>query len=112
MKTNTNLRMLLTAFLFLPVFIFSQSTIYVAPSGSSSNSGSQLSSPTTLENAVSNLSSGGTIYMQGGTYNYSSRIVISSNGSSGSLKKVFAQNGTPVINFSSMSESSSNIKWY
>lgn len=106
MKTNA-LSGMLAVLLFLPLFLFSQSTIYVSPNGSSSNSGTQ-SSPTTLENAISNLSSGGTIYMEGGLYNYTSTIVISSNGSSGSLNNVFAYNGTPVINFSSLSESSSN----
>ena len=46
--------------------------------------------------------------MAGGTYSYSSSIVITNSGNSGSRTKVFADGGTPIISFAAMSENSSN----
>lgn len=99
---------LLSVVLFLSS-AYSQ-TLYVAPTGAAANDGT-LASPTTLESAITRIAAGGTIYMRGGTYNYSSTIVIArgNDGSSGNTKKIFAyQNEVPVLNFSAMSESSSN----
>jgi uncharacterized repeat protein (TIGR02543 family) len=89
---------------------FAQSTLYVAPGGSASNAGT-LSSPTTLEKAITTIAAGGTIYMRGGTYNYSASIVIQrgNDGSSGSTKKIFAYNSeVPVLNFSGQGVGTSN----
>jgi uncharacterized repeat protein (TIGR02543 family) len=89
---------------------FAQSTLYVAPTGSASNPGT-LASPTTLEKAITLVTSGGTIYMRGGTYNYSATIVIArgNDGSSGSTKKIFAYNSeVPVLNFSGQAVTTSN----
>ncbi|MFD1003649.1 carbohydrate-binding protein [Ohtaekwangia kribbensis] len=89
---------------------FAQSTLYVAPGGSASNAGT-ISSPTTLEKAITTIAAGGTIYMRGGTYNYSASIVIQrgNDGSSGSTKKIFAYNSeVPVLNFSGQSVGTSN----
>lgn len=89
---------------------FAQSTLYVAPNGTASNAGT-LASPTTLERAITLVSSGGTIFMRGGTYTYSASIVIArgNNGSSGSTKKIFAYNSeVPVLSFSGQAVSSSN----
>ena len=88
--------------------ITAQSVLYVSPSGSDNNAGTNPSSPTTFTNAVNSVSSGGTIYMAGGTYSYSSSIVITNSGNSGSRTKVFADGGTPIISFAAMSENSSN----
>ncbi len=56
-------------FLFGLLFIFFNSyarqTLYVAPNGSASNSGSSISAPTTLQNAIATVGAGGTIYMRG-----------------------------------------------
>ncbi|QQY81127.1 T9SS type A sorting domain-containing protein [Tamlana sp. s12] len=83
------------------------SAIYVANNGSASNSGS-INSPKTFESALSSVSSGGTIYVKGGKYNFSSTIVITKNGSSSSKIKVFGYDGMPVLSFAAQSESSSN----
>src|SRR5690242_10377730 len=68
--------------------------LYVAPGASASAPGTQ-SSPTTLANAVTKISAGGTIYMRGGTYNLSSPIEIQAgnSGNSGALKEISAYPG-------------------
>lgn len=85
-------------------------TQYVSPSGTDSAAGTQ-SAPTTLTTAISRIASGGTIYLRGGTYNYSSTITIpvGNNGTSSARTTLSAYPGeTPVLNFSAQSESSSN----
>ena len=99
---------LLFAVLVTPLFSLSQ--IYVSPTGSAGNPGT-LASPTTLQNAITIVQPGQTIYMRGGTYNYSATILIAStnNGSSGSLKSVVAYNGEiPVLDFSGQSLADGN----
>jgi hypothetical protein len=86
------------------------STLYVSPSGSDSAAGTQ-SAPTTLTSAISRIAPGGTIYMRGGTYTYSSTITIpqGNNGTSSARTTLSAYSGEkPVLNFSAQSESSSN----
>jgi len=73
---------------------------YVSPSGSDSNSGTINSPWFTLEKAWKTVAGPGvTIYMRGGTYNYSSsQNLTGKNGSSGNLIKVWAYPGEkPVI---------------
>lgn len=85
-------------------------TQYVSPSGTDSAAGTQ-SAPTTLATAISRIAPGGTIYVRGGTYNYSSTITIpaGSNGTSSGRTTLTAYSGEkPVLNFSAQSESSSN----
>ncbi|MFE2065970.1 right-handed parallel beta-helix repeat-containing protein [Streptomyces sp. NPDC059467] len=84
--------------------------LYVSPSGTDSAAGTQ-SAPTTLTSAISRIAAGGTIYLRGGTYAYSSTVTIpaGSNGTSGALTTLSAYPGeTPVLDFSAQSESSSN----
>ncbi|MFG2955769.1 right-handed parallel beta-helix repeat-containing protein [Streptomyces sp. NPDC048291] len=84
--------------------------LYVSPSGTDSAAGTQ-SAPTTLTSAISRIAAGGTIYLRGGTYAYSSTVTIpaGSNGSSGALTTLSAYPGeSPVLDFSAQSESSSN----
>ncbi|MER7837390.1 right-handed parallel beta-helix repeat-containing protein [Streptomyces sp. NPDC096040] len=84
--------------------------LYVSPSGTDSAAGTQ-SAPTTLTSAIGRIASGGTIYLRGGTYNYSSTVTIpaGSNGTSGALTTLSAYPGEkPVLNFSAQSESSAN----
>jgi len=86
------------------------STQYVSPSGTDSAAGTQ-SAPTTLATAISRIASGGTIYLRGGTYSYSSTVTIpaGSNGTSSARTTLTAYPGeAPVLNFSAQSESSSN----
>ncbi|WP_055558109.1 right-handed parallel beta-helix repeat-containing protein [Streptomyces sp. NBRC 110028] len=84
--------------------------LYVAPDGKDSASGTQ-SAPTTLTSAISRISAGGTIYLRGGTYAYSSTVTIpvGNNGTSGARTTLSAYPGEkPVLDFSAQSESSSN----
>jgi hypothetical protein len=84
--------------------------LYVAPGGTDSAAGTQ-SAPTTLTSAISRIAAGGTIYLRGGTYNYSATVTIpaGSDGTSGARTTLSAYPGeTPVLNFSAQSESSSN----
>ncbi|OAH14535.1 carbohydrate-binding protein [Streptomyces jeddahensis] len=88
----------------------SSNALYVAPNGTDSAAGTQ-SAPTTLTSAISRISSGGTIYLRGGTYNYSSTVTIpvGNNGTSSARTKLSAYPGEkPVLNFSAQSEGSSN----
>jgi len=86
-------------------------TLYVSPSGSASNPGTSISAPTTLDNALATVTPGGTIYMRGGTYSYSTTIIIAetNNGTSSANKNVIAY-GTevPVIDFSSQAVADAN----
>jgi pectate disaccharide-lyase len=84
--------------------------IYVSPSGSASAAGTE-SAPTTLDSAISRIQAGQTIYMRGGTYNLSTTITIpaTNNGTSASKKSIVAYGSEiPILNFSAMTESSSN----
>ncbi|WP_406168729.1 carbohydrate-binding protein [Streptomyces canus] len=88
----------------------SSSALYVSPSGTDSAAGT-VTAPTTLTSAISRISAGGTIYMRGGTYAYSSTVTIpaGSNGTSSARTTLSAYPGeTPVLNFSAQSESSTN----
>jgi hypothetical protein len=84
--------------------------LYVSPNGSDSAPGTE-PSPTTLTSAITRIGAGGTIYLRGGTYKYSQTVTIpaGNNGTAGSLKQLSAYPGeSPVLNFSSMSEDSTN----
>ncbi|MFI5914731.1 family 16 glycoside hydrolase [Dactylosporangium sp. NPDC051541] len=86
------------------------SALYVAPTGSASNPGTQ-ASPTTLASAITRVTAGGTIYLRGGTYSNSSTITIAAgnNGTSGAQKNIVAYPGeTPVLNFSAQTEDPAN----
>ncbi|MGW0756840.1 carbohydrate-binding protein [Streptomyces sp. NPDC002814] len=86
------------------------SALYVAPNGTDSAAGTQ-AAPTTLTSAISRISAGGTIYLRGGTYNQASTVTIpaGNNGSASARTTLAAYPGeTPVLNFSSQTESSSN----
>lgn len=84
--------------------------LYVSPSGTDSAAGT-IDAPTTLTSAIGKVAAGGTIYLRGGTYNYSSTITIpaGSNGTSAARTTIAAYSSErPVLNFSAQSESSSN----
>lgn len=88
----------------------SSSALYVSPSGSDSASGTE-SDPTTLTSAIDRITPGGTIYLHGGTYNFSQTVTIpqGNNGTSGDRTELSAHPGeTPVLNFSAQSEDSTN----
>ncbi len=84
--------------------------LYVAPNGSASNPGS-ISSPTSLNAALTQIAAGKTIYMRGGTYNLSSTVTIErgNNGASNAMKSLVAYGSeVPVLDFSSQSFASTN----
>lgn len=84
--------------------------MYVSPSGTDSAAGTS-TAPTTLTSAISRITAGGTIYVRGGTYTYASTVTIpaGNNGTSTTRTTLSAYPGeTPVLNFSSQTESSSN----
>ncbi|MFF4624875.1 carbohydrate-binding protein [Nonomuraea jabiensis] len=86
------------------------STLYVAPNGSDGATGTQ-SDPTTLTSAITRVTAGGTIYVRGGTYNFSQTVTIApgNNGTSSARKKLSAYPGeTPILNFSAQSEDPAN----
>ncbi|MFI2641975.1 right-handed parallel beta-helix repeat-containing protein [Streptomyces sp. NPDC018610] len=88
----------------------SGTVLYVAPDGKDSAAGTQ-SAPTTLTSAISRITPGGTIYLRGGTYKYSSTITIPAggNGTSSARTLLSAYPGEkPVLDFSAQSEGSSN----
>lgn len=86
------------------------STLYVAPGGTDGASGTQ-ADPTTLTSAITRIAEGGTIYVRGGTYNYSQTVTIApgNNGTASGRKKISAYPGeTPVLNFSAMAVGDAN----
>jgi hypothetical protein len=88
----------------------SASALYVAPNGTDSAAGTQ-AAPTTLTSAISRITSGGTIYMRGGTYRYSQTVTIpaGNNGTASDRTELAAYPGeTPVLNFSAQSEDPAN----
>jgi hypothetical protein len=85
-------------------------TLYVAPNGTDGASGTQ-SDPTTLTSAITRVSAGGTIYLRGGTYNYSQTVTVApgNDGTSSARKTISAFQGeTPVLNFSAMATADTN----
>lgn len=84
--------------------------LYVAPNGNVSNPGT-ISSPTTLEAALTQIAPGKTIYLRGGNYAYSSTITVQhgNNGNKGALKGLVAYGSEkPVLDFSAQAFGSSN----
>lgn len=86
-------------------------TYYVSPTGSDSNSGTNVASPfLTLAKAVSSSVAGDTIYMRGGTHSYTSKVSINKNGSAGNYIKIWAYPGeTPVIDFTGIGGSTDGL---
>ncbi len=84
--------------------------IYVSPTGTDANPGT-LAAPTTLTAAILEAQPGDTIYLRGGTYNYSATVNIAfgNNGTSANPKRIFAyQSEVPVLNFSTQALGDAN----
>ncbi len=65
----------------------------------------------TLQDAINTVQAGKAIYLKAGSYKYSSTILIAegNNGTSSAMKKIYAYgDGEPIVDFSAMSENSSN----
>ena len=73
---------------------------YLAPTGSATASGTEAAPFFTLNQAVSVVAPGDTIYMRGGTYFYNSTQIINQSGGAESPIRLFAYPGEhPVLNF-------------
>jgi Fibronectin type III domain len=84
--------------------------LFVAPNGTDSNPGT-MAQPTTLASAITRIAAGRTIFMRGGTYNFSTTVSIvrGNNGSSGQTKNIYAFGSErPILNFSAQAFASSN----
>ncbi len=83
--------------------------LYVAPDGTDGAAGTE-SDPTTLSSALGLVAAGGTIYLRGGTYDFSETVVIEgSDGTADARTTLSAYPGeTPVMNFSAQSEDPAN----
>ncbi|WP_328720424.1 right-handed parallel beta-helix repeat-containing protein [Streptomyces sp. NBC_00247] len=84
--------------------------LYVAPGGSAGAAGTE-SAPTTLAAAISRVTSGGTIYLRGGTYASAQTITIpqGADGTASALTTLAAYPGeSPVLNFSAQAEATTN----
>jgi hypothetical protein len=84
--------------------------LFVAPNGTDSNPGT-MAQPTTLPAAINRIGAGRTIFMRGGTYNFSTTVTIvrGNNGSSGQTKKIYSFGSErPILNFSAQAFASSN----
>lgn len=104
-------RLLVVCCLFGSGLSYAQTTLYVSPSGSASNTGTSISAPTTLDNAIATVAAGGTIYLRGGTYSYSATILIAdtNNGTASANKNITAYSGeVPVLDFSGQSIADAN----
>jgi hypothetical protein len=85
--------------------------IYAAPNGSASAAGS-IDNPTTLANAVTKVSAGGTIYLRGGTYALSSTVSLSKSGSASSPINLLAyplDSNRPLLDFSTQATGSRGV---
>ncbi|MER5280618.1 right-handed parallel beta-helix repeat-containing protein [Streptomyces sp. NPDC002809] len=84
--------------------------LYVAPDGTDDAAGTE-ADPTTLASAISRVTSGGTVYLRGGTYHYTQTVTIApgNDGTASARTTLAAYPGeVPVLNFSGMSEDPAN----
>lgn len=88
-----------------------EGNLFVAPNGSSGNSGT-IDSPLTLASAITTVQSGQTIYMRGGNYSFSSTLTVErdNSGTSANARKslVAYESEVPVLDFSAQTFSSAN----
>jgi pectate disaccharide-lyase len=84
-------------------------TIYISPSGSDSNAGTLASPFYSLSTAVNHAVAGTTIYVRGGTFNYSSTVNLTQSGTSSSPITIIAYTGEqPVFNYSTQAYAAAN----
>lgn len=84
--------------------------LFVAPDGTT-GARATIDDPTTLASALTRVTAGGTIYLRGGKYVLTSTLNLSKDGGESSPIELSAyplDSERPVLDFSSMSESSSN----
>ncbi|MFH9670724.1 right-handed parallel beta-helix repeat-containing protein [Streptomyces sp. NPDC017405] len=84
--------------------------LYVSPKGTDGAAGTE-SAPTTLTSAISRITSGGTIYLRGGTYTPAATVTIPAgrDGTAAARTTLSAYPGEkPVLNFSAQTEAPAN----
>lgn len=111
MKRFRNQAVITAVLLFLAIASPAYCSIwYVAATGNDTTGNGTISNPyKTITKAVSVSSAGDTIYIRGGTHTYTTTISISKSGTSVARYYLLAYaDERPVLDFSSMSESSSN----
>lgn len=104
-------RLLVVCCLVSSSLTYAQTTLYVAPDGVASNSGTSISAPTTFANALVTVAAGGTIYMRGGTYAFSATIVIQegNDGTASANKNITAYaSEVPVLDFATQATADAN----
>lgn len=85
--------------------------IYVSPSGNDLNDGSITSPIYSLSLAAEWASSGTTIYMRGGTFNYTKTVNLLQSGTSSAKINIIAYNNEkPVLNFNGMTYSDATVR--
>jgi Right handed beta helix region len=87
-----------------------ENALFAAPNGDASAAGT-LGEPTTIASAVGKVASGGTIYLRGGTYSLDSTIGLGKDGTNDAtitLRAYPEDESRPKLDFSAMSEDSSN----
>jgi len=85
------------------------SAIYVSPSGNDLNDGSLANPIYSLSVAVEWAVPGSTIYMRGGTFNYSAMVTLAQSGTASENIRIEAYNGEkPVLNYSTQPYASAN----
>ncbi len=108
-KGVTRFVTLLVILLLLSALTAAGKSVYVAPTGSDSWPGTIDSAYRTITKAISSVSAGDTIWMRGGVYITTATITIAKNGSPSAFYNLWAYPGErPVLDFSSMTESSGN----
>ncbi|MDP4188478.1 MAG: T9SS type A sorting domain-containing protein, partial [Bacteroidota bacterium] len=91
--------------------ILAQKSYYVGLNGNDSNNGMSLNSPfRTITKAVSVVAGGDTVFVRGGTYEYTTTIKFSQSGDANHLisLKVYPGDQRPVLDFSGMAVNSTN----
>lgn len=90
--------------------VFAHKIFYCDPSGDDSTADGSIGKPFfNLQKAVDLVAPGDTIFMNGGTYRYSSRINVSAIGEKNSGKIcLFSRNGRAVLDFSDMNVADNN----
>jgi pectate disaccharide-lyase len=84
-------------------------TFYISPTGSDTNSGALDSPFYNIAKAAPLAIPGDTIYLRGGTFSYSTTILITNAGTPASLIKLWAYpNEHPVLDFSTMADDDAN----
>ena len=88
----------------------SGSAFYVSPSGSDSNTGTQLSPWKTIQHAANSVHAGDTIYVRAGTYNESVTIAVSGSAAAGPVIFQSYPGETAIVDGTGLTPSTSDVQ--